>query len=132
MEQETMAGTRAQRLAEVIRTEASDIIRQGLKDPRIGFISITDVVVSGDLRHAKIFVSVLGDQEAKQRTMAGLNRATGYVRSQLGARLAMRFVPEILFRLDESIERGARVSSLLREVDQEGARGPSGDHSPDA
>lgn len=113
-----MAGTRAQRLAEVIRTEASDIFRQGIKDPRIGFVSITDVVVSADLRHAKIFVSVLGDQEAKQRTMVGLNRAMGYIRSQLGARLSMRFVPEILFRLDESIERGARVSSLLREVDQ--------------
>lgn len=127
-----MAGTRAQRLAEVIRTEASDIIRQGLKDPRIGFISITDVVVSGDLHHAKIFVSVLGDQEAKQRTMAGLDRATGHIRSQLSARLVMRFVPEILFRLDESIERGARVASLLREVKQEGTRGPSGDHSPDA
>lgn len=127
-----MAGTRAQRLAEVIRTEASNIIRQGLSDPRIGFISITDVVVSGDLRHAKIFVSVLGDQEAKQRTMAGLDRATGHVRSQLSARLAMRFVPEILFRLDESIERGARVASLLREAKQEGTRGPSGDHSPDA
>lgn len=132
MEQTTMARTRAQRLAEVIRTEASDIILQGLKDPRIGFISITDVVVSGDLRHAKIFVSVLGDREAKQRTMAGLNRATGHVRSQLSARLAMRFVPEILFRLDDSIERGARVSSLLRKVDQEGTRGPSGDHRPDA
>ncbi|MDI6772533.1 MAG: 30S ribosome-binding factor RbfA [bacterium] len=127
-----MAGTRARRLAEVIRAEASDIIRQGLKDPRIGFVSVTDVVVSGDLRHAKIFVSVLGDQEAKQRTMEGLNRATGHVRSHLSARLAMRFVPVILFRLDESIERGARVSSLLREVDQEGTRGPSGDHSPDA
>lgn len=127
-----MAGTRARRLAEVIRTEASNIIRQGLNDPRIGFISVTEVVVSGDLRHAKIFVSVLGDREAKQRTMEGLNRATGHVRSQLGARLAMRFVPEILFRLDESIERGARVSSLLREVDQEGTRGPSGDDSPDA
>lgn len=127
-----MAGTRAQRLAEVIRAEASDIIRQGLKDPRIGFVSVTDVVVSGDLRHAKIFVSVLGDEEAKQRTMAALNRATGHVRSLLSARLAMRFVPGIHFRLDESIERGARVSSLLRGVGQEGTRGPSGDHSPDA
>lgn len=127
-----MAGTRAQRLAEVIRTEASDIIRLNLKDPRIGFISITDVVVSGDLRHAKIFVSVLGDQEAKQRTMAGLDRAKGHVRSRLSARLAMRFVPEIYFRLDESIERGARVASLLREVEQEGTRGPSGHNRPGA
>ncbi len=127
-----MAGTRARRLAEVIRAEASEIIRQDLRDPRIGFTSVTDVEVSGDLRHVKIFVSVLGDQDAKQKTMEGLDRATGRIRTALGARLAMRFVPEIHFRLDESIERGARVASLLREVESEGTRGPSGDDSPGA
>lgn len=128
-----MAGTRAQRLAEVIRTEVSDIIQRGLKDPRIGgFISVTDVVVSADLRHAKIFVSVLGDEAAKGRTMAGLDQATGHIRSQLSRRMALRFMPEILFRLDPSIERGARVASLLREVKQEEARGAAGDDRPDA
>jgi ribosome-binding factor A len=118
--------TRAERLAELIRAEASEIIQRGLKDPRIGFVSITDVVVSPDLRHAKIFVSVLGDDEVKRRTMEGLARATGHVRSELGSRLAIRFVPEVLFRLDESIERGARISSLLRGVTEEGPREPAG------
>ena len=122
--------TRAERLAEVIKIEASDIIHRDLKDPRVGFTSITDVVVSADLRHAKIFVSVLGDEAAKQRTMQGLDRARGHIRSELGARLSVRFVPEILFRLDESIERGTRVVSLMREVEEEGVREPSaGDRS---
>jgi len=130
-----MTPTRAERLAEVIRTEASEIIQHRLKDPRIGFVSIIDVVVSGDLRHAKIFVSVLGDEEAKKRTMTALERATGRVRSELGTRLAVRFIPAILFRLDESIERGARVTSLLREVAEEeppGSRRNSGGDRPDS
>lgn len=129
-----MTPMRAERLAEVIRAEASAIIQQGLKDPGIGFVSITDVVVSGDLRHAKIFVSVLGGEEAKRQTMAALERAKGYVRSELGARIAVRFVPEILFRLDDSIERGTRISSLLRKVTKEepgGSRRDTGDDHSD-
>jgi ribosome-binding factor A len=127
-----MSSTRAERLAELIKVEASDIIQRDLKDPRIGFASITDVVVSPDLRHAKIFVSVLGDDDAKRRTMEGLERARGHVRSALGARMAIRFVPDILFRLDESIERGTRVVALMREVAEEGSHGSSGGHRPDA
>lgn len=123
-----MSGSRAERLAELIKVEASAIIQRDLKDPRIGFASITDVVVSADLRHAKIFVSVLGDAEAKRRTMEGLERARGHVRSELGGRLEVRFVPEILFRLDESIERGERVRSLMRGVAEDPSRGTPGDH----
>lgn len=125
-----MSPARAERLAEVIRAEVSDIIQQGLKDPRIGFASITEVDVSPDLRHAKVFISVLGDAEAKHRTMQGLERATGHIRSELGHRLSIRFVPELLFRLDESIERGTRVVSLLREVSEEGSRGRAGGRRP--
>jgi ribosome-binding factor A len=131
MEQATMSASRAERMAEVIKHEASDIIQRGLKDPRIGFASITDVVVSHDLRHAKIFVSVLGDDEAKRRTMEGLDRARGHIRSELGARLAVRFVPEVHIRLDESIERGVRISSLVRKVVEEGPRASQDDHRPD-
>jgi ribosome-binding factor A len=121
-----MTTLRAERLAEAIKAEVSEIIQRDLRDPRIGFVSITDVVVSHDLRHAKIFVSVLGDDEAKRRTIQGLEHARGHVRSALGARLEVRFVPEILFRLDTSIERGSRVVALMREVAEEGARGSSG------
>ncbi len=126
-----MTPMRAERLAEVIRAEASEIIQQHLRDPRIGFVSITDVIVSADLRHAKLFVSVLGNDDVKRGTMAALARATGHIRSELGKRLAVRFVPEVLFRLDESIERGARIDSLIREVAEEESRGPSGDDRSD-
>jgi ribosome-binding factor A len=126
-----MTTSRAERLAEVIKVETSDIIQRDLKDPRIGFVSITDVVVSADLRHAKIFVSVLGDDDAKHRTMEGLERARGHVRTELGARLRIRYVPEVLFRLDTSIERGERVVSLMREVAEDGAGGPPSGHRSD-
>lgn len=125
-----MTPTRAERLAEVIRSEASEIIQRELKDPRIGFISITEVVVSPDLWHARVYVSVLGDGAAKQRTMEGLERARGHIRSELGRRLALRRVPDILFRLDESIERGTRVVSLMRAVSEEGSRGSPDGRSP--
>lgn len=126
-----MSASRAERLAEVIKVEASDIIQRDLQDPRIGFASITDVVVSHDLRHAKIFVSVLGDDEAKQRTMEGLQRAQGHIRSELGARLSVRFVPQIHIHLDESIERGVRISSLVRKVLEEGSRESPDGHRSD-
>lgn len=110
---------RPERVREFIKEQVSDIIQHQVKDPRIGFVSITAVELSGDLRHAKIFVSVLGDAQAKTDTMAGLLSAQGYVRGELGRRLQMRFTPEMSFRLDESIERGTRVVTLLREVTKE-------------
>ncbi len=112
---------RAEKLREFLKEEVSQIIQQELKDPRIGFVSVTDVELSGDLRHARIFVSVLGDDEAKAKTMAGLHSAQGYVRGELGKRMQVRYTPELTFRLDESIERGTRVVTLLREV-TEGTR----------
>lgn len=110
---------RPEKVREFVKEQVSEIIQHHLKDPRIGFVSVTDVEVSADLRHAKVFVSVLGNAQAKADTMAGLQSAVGYVRGELGRRLQMRFTPEILFRLDESIERGTRVVSLLRDVTKE-------------
>lgn len=107
---------RREKLQELFREEASAILQRRLRDPRVGFVSVTDVELSADLRHAKVFVSVLGDEQAKQRTMAALEGAAGFVRGELGRRVRMRFVPEVLFRLDESIERGVRVNALLREA----------------
>ncbi len=119
-------GYRPERVREFIKEQVGEIIQQSLKDPRIGFVSVTAVEVSADLRHAKVFVSVLGDAQAKADTMAGLQSAQGYVRSQLGRRLQMRFSPEVLFRLDDSIERGTRVVSLIRKVTE----GPGDDGPP--
>ncbi len=117
---------RPEKVREFIKEQVSDIIQHQLKDPRVGFVSVTDVEVSGDLRHAKVFVSVLGDAQAKTDTMAGLESAQGYIRSELGRRLQMRFTPEVIFRLDESIERGTRVVTLIRKVTQ----GPDDNRSP--
>lgn len=109
---------RAEKLREFVKEEVSLIIQRELKDPRIGFVSITDVEVSVDLRHAKVFVSVLGDEDAKTKTMAGLNSARRFIRVELGKRMQIRYTPELHFRLDDSIERGTRVVSLLRKVSE--------------
>src|SRR5690606_15860806 len=110
-----MAGLRVERVREELKKEASDIIRK-LKDPRIGFVTVTDVEVSGDLRHVKIFVSVYGDETEKSATMEALERASGFVRTEVGRRIRLRHTPEIRFVFDASMERGARIFQLLREV----------------
>src|SRR3970282_2744799 len=110
-----------EKLQELFKEEASAILPRRLGDPRMGFVSVTEVELSADLRHAKIFVSVLGDEEAKRRTMEALDRAAGFVRSELGRRGTLRYTPEVLFRLDESTERGTRVVALLGEGTQKEA-----------
>lgn len=119
-----MAGQRVERLREEIKKEASDIIRK-LKDPRVGFVTVTDVEVSGDLRHVKIFVSIYGDEQTKAATMEALTRATGHIRTEIGQRIRLRYTPEIQVRFDESIERGARIFELLREVNPPEAKEPN-------
>lgn len=118
---------RVQRIRELIREEVSDILHRGTKDPRVGFVSVTDVELSNDLRHAKVYVSVLGSEEERTRTMDALQRAVGFVRSELAKRLRIYHTPEIQFRLDTSIERGTRVLQLLRELGRsEGGKGETG------
>ena len=82
----------------------------------MGFVSITHVEVSGDYRHAKIFVSVMGNEEEQASTMKALKHATGFLRHELASRLTLRYMPEIVFKLDTSIEQGARILDLIREV----------------
>lgn len=122
---------RSEKVEQSIKEELSQIIQREVRDPRIGFVSITDVEVSVDLRHARVFVSVLGDAEAKAATMDGLRSALGYIRRALGSRLQMRYTPDITFKLDESIERGARVNKLLGDVAQEWHAHPSRDDRGD-
>ncbi len=112
---------RVERVASLIKREVSQMLMVGIKDDRVGsgMVSVTDVEVSGDLQHAKIFVSIYGTDEAKTETMAGLKAATGFVRSELGQRLRLRRTPEILFREDRSVERGTRVLSLINQLSQE-------------
>ena len=110
-----MSVPRSERIREDFKRETSDILRK-MKDPRIGFVSVTDVEMSRDLRHAKIYVSIFGDDEAKAQTLEALHHAQGFVRSELGRRIRLRHTPEISFRLDDSIERGHRINRLLREL----------------
>ncbi|MEA5570060.1 30S ribosome-binding factor RbfA [Calothrix sp. UHCC 0171] len=109
---------RVSRVAELIRREVSQMLLSDIKDDRVGagMVSVTDVDVSGDLQHAKIYVSIYGTDEAKAETMAGLKSATGYVRSELGARVRLRRTPEVIFIEDRSIERGTKVLSLLNQL----------------
>lgn len=109
---------RVARVAELIKREVSQMLLYGIKDDRVGagMVSVTDVDVSGDLQHAKVFVSIYGTEEARAETMAGLRSATGYVRSELGQRVRLRRTPEVVFQEDRSIERGTRVLSLINQL----------------
>ncbi|MFZ5642392.1 MAG: 30S ribosome-binding factor RbfA [Bacillota bacterium] len=108
------------RLAEAIKKEISDILMNEIKDPRLGFVTVTLVEVSPDLRYARIYASVLGNEDQQKSTTEVLNRATGYIRSEIGKRIRLRYTPEITFKLDNSIERGTRVIRLIEEVNNEG------------
>jgi ribosome-binding factor A len=117
-----MATTRRMsRVAELIKREVSQMILFELKDDRVGagMISITDVDVSGDLQHAKIFVSIYGSDEARAETMAALHSAAGYIRSNLGKRVRLRRTPEVLFAEDLSLARGTEMLALLNRLEQE-------------
>jgi ribosome-binding factor A len=110
---------RVSRVAELIRREVSQMLLTDIKDDRVGagMVSVTDVNVSGDLQHAKIYISIYGTDEAKAETMAGLKSATGYVRREIGARVRLRRTPELIFIEDLSIERGTKLLSLLNQLD---------------
>jgi ribosome-binding factor A len=106
-------------LAEELKNEIGAIIAQEIKDPRVGFVTVTEVKVSPDLRHARVAVSVLGSSEERQETFEALVRATGYIRRLVGARIRLRHTPELSFAYDDSIERGDRMMRLLDEIEIE-------------
>lgn len=108
---------RLDRISEEIKKEISDILRQGIKDPRVSAMSsIVDVKTTPDLRFAKVFVSVLGDEKQKQDTVKGLKSAAGYIRRELADRIDLRYTPELVFELDISIEHGASINKILGEI----------------
>lgn len=107
-----MPRLRVERVREEIKREVTDILRR-MKDPRLGFVTVTDVEVSSDLQYVKVYVSVLGDEEARKQTLLALERATGYVRTEIGSRIRLRRTPEIGFRFDPSVEHGARINEIL-------------------
>jgi ribosome-binding factor A len=108
--------TRQERVQELLKTEISDMIRRDLKDPRLGFVTITGAEVTKDMRHAKIFISVMGDQKQKEESLAVLQRASGHIRSEFGKRAFMKIIPEISFRMDTGVEHGMHIFELLQQV----------------
>jgi ribosome-binding factor A len=110
---------RQEKLGELMASDLSELIRTRIKDPRVGFASITRVEVSGDLRHAKVLVSVMGTPEEQAETMKGLRNASGYLRHEMASRLTLRYMPDLSFKLDTSIEEGARMLGLINRVTEE-------------
>lgn len=125
-------GRRVERLASLIRREISELLSSSIRDARVhqGMVSITTVEVAGDLQHCKIFVSVFGSEEQRQQAMEGLTAATPFVRGELGRRLQLRRMPELVFLLDRGLERGSAVLGLLNQLERERGRQPEGDPSP--
>jgi ribosome-binding factor A len=111
-----MAKIRTGRVGEQIKKELSLLIQSELKDPRIGFVTVTGVEVTNDLSQAKVYLSVLGDEEQKQASLKGLDKANGFLRSELGKRIRLRHVPELIFKIDESIAYGSRIEKLLSDI----------------
>ncbi len=121
--------TRQEKVKELLRAEISDIIRKEIKDPRLGFVTITDAQVSKDLRHARIFISVMGDDEAKKTSLGILQKTAGFIRHEFGQRVAMKTIPELMFTLDQAVETGARIFELLQEVKHESDEPDTGSDS---
>jgi ribosome-binding factor A len=107
---------RSVRVGDQMKQEIADILMRKIKDPRIGFVTVTDVELSDDLRNAKVFVSIYGGD--KEETFKGLKSAAPFIRLELGRRMTMRCVPEILFRYDSTVEQGAHIMELLHELEE--------------
>lgn len=117
-----MSSQRTQRVGDLLRLEISELILLRIKDPRLGFVTVTSVEVSADLRHAKVYVACPGTREELEKSVAILSGAAGFIRSELFKRVHLRIIPELLFKADTSIEHGVRISKILREL-QEGSQG---------
>ncbi|MBU6428066.1 MAG: 30S ribosome-binding factor RbfA [Cyanobacteria bacterium REEB65] len=115
-----MTTQRSERIAEAIKRVVSEMLMRRIKDARItGMVSVTDVEVSGDLRHAKVFVSVYGDPLVQQQTMTGLASAKGVIRTEVGRQLGLRSTPDLVFKQDKTAERAAHINALLQQIQSE-------------
>ena len=111
---------RPERVQEALRQEISRVVLKEIKDPRIGFLTITKVELTKDLRYAKVYFSVLGGSKEKTLALKGLNSAKGYIKGMVADRISLRLVPEISFKIDESIEHTEEIYDLLKRIKKEG------------
>ncbi|MDF9824072.1 ribosome-binding factor A [Breznakia sp. PF5-3] len=109
-------GLKNEKVAELIRRNISEIITRAVKDPKIGFITVMDCVVTNDLSVAKVYVSFLGRDSRKEAGMKALNRSKGFIRSELSKKLTMRKVPELVFLLDDTLEKGDRIDKIIADI----------------
>jgi len=114
-----MPSYRQARLAEFLRDEIAAIIQRELRDPRLGFVSVTRVEMSPDLRHAKVFVSIYGSQKEQEAALDALRGAAGFIRRLVAPHMHTRHIPELHFKLDHSLEHAEQVARLLRQIEQE-------------
>jgi ribosome-binding factor A len=114
-----MSKLRVSRIGEQMKKELSQIVQREIKDPRIGFVTITGVEVTADLQQAKVYISVMGNDEQKSASIKALEKAKGFVRSELGKRIQLRHTPDLIFKVDESIEYGNKIESLLKDIKKE-------------
>lgn len=110
-----MSGSRMRRVDEAVRAVLSDVITQEIKDPRVGFVTVTAVKTSPDLRHARVYVSVLGDDETRAESLVGLSSAHGFLQSRVATELRLKHTPSLAFEYDETVDRSMRLSELLDE-----------------
>ena len=115
----TMSKLRVSRIGEQMKKELSQIVQREIKDPRIGFVTVTGVEVTADLQLAKVYISVMGNDEQKNASIKALEKAKGFVRSELGKRIQLRHTPDLVFKVDESIEYGHKIESLLKDIKKE-------------
>lgn len=111
---------RIARLNEEIKREVSVILQREIKDPRLGFVSVTDVELSRDMSYCKVYVSVFGSEEERESSMQALQRAAGFVRTEIGRRVRMRKTPEVRFVYDSSLEQGAKINAILKDIGGDG------------
>ena len=112
---------RMRRVDEAVRAVLSDAIARDLQDPRVGFVTVTGVKTSPDLRHARVYVSVLGDVHTRDESLAGLRSAHGFLQSRVASELTLKHTPTLTFEYDESVDRGMRISQLLHDLDPRAA-----------
>jgi ribosome-binding factor A len=124
-----MEGKRSEKVGDLIQKEISQMLLKSIKDPRIGFVTITRVTVSEDCRFAKVYFSVAGTQAQRESSMQGLDSAKGYVRKELGRRIRLRYTPDIVFQFDPSIEYAIHVEELIKSIHQ--GKEPHGEEEGD-
>ena len=110
---------RANRVAEQMKKELGEIISRKIKDPKVGFVTVTDVAVTGDLQQATVYITSLGNDRERADTLKALEKAAGFIRTEIGSRIRLRRTPEIMFEFDSSIEYGNKIDALLRGLHED-------------